>query len=437
MIADLISNYSQQQSGRVNALTEQLTNLGQMVSATMRQKAEQEQAMTILPAMQERYKSAMGKIQAGKVSDGYLDVLSAQLEFGSIPNPLVQFANKQFLSTAEMAGEAKQSELWRELQKTRMGAAAIRGGMPGMGGAAEVDLETPLPDWETTEEQPRIPSQLDMIDQIRGLAQGETNQQFASALSRSADIATDPAKQKLREAVSKEVEAFNRKNENEKLKAFNTKLFDASQASEEEATIIPGAERVLGKGVSGIYFQGGLKQTGVTRRGEPTWTMEDAAGTIQTISGSISKLSEGEVGNFLGNSGGIFNTTIKSDVIKGERIKGGGGRTEPDQEVLKIKNKQGKELVYTGSSDDLKRLRIAYEDVKSSPGKLNTYKSSNAGFLYSPKPKGEGPRAEMAKGMPALQQSAPAQQPRFEEGKVYQQGGKKYRYTQGKFVAID
>jgi hypothetical protein len=412
-IPAMISEFGKQQLNYGMSVGQSLAQLGQQVGQQLAQREYQRQAAEALPAMQESYRNAFGKIQQGDISGGYMDVLNTSMQFGSTQNPFLMGYIEQANKFAKEAGDATLSQAWQNIQRGGAAGAAMGGGMggegmPGMGGSAEVDLETPLPDWETTEEQPRIPSQLDIIDQIRGLAQGETNQQFAAALNKAADIGADPAKEKLRQEVAKNVEAFNRKNENEKLKSFNTKLYDASQASEEEATIIPGAERVLGKGVSGIYFSGGLKQTGVASSGKAAWTMEDAAGTIQSISGSISKLNEGEVGDFLANSGGIFNTSIKSDVIKGGAIKGSGGRTEPDQEVLKIKNKQGEELVYTGSSDDLKRLRIAYEDVKSSPGTLNTYKASNTGFLYSPPPKSEGPTRELAKGMPALQQSAPA-----------------------------
>jgi hypothetical protein len=408
-IPAMITQMGQQQLNYGMSVGQSLQQLGQRVGQQLAQKEYQRQAAEALPAMQESYRQAFDKIQRGNISEGYMDVLNTGMQFGSNQNPFLMGFIEQANKFAKEAGDVTLSQGWQNIQRGGRAASAMGGGgMPNMGGASEIDLEPPLPDWETTEEQPRIPSQLDIIDQIRGLAQGETNQQFVAALNNAADTGANPAKQKLREEVAKNVEIYNRKSEAEKLKVFNTKLYDASQATQEEATIIPGAERVLGRGVSGIYFSGGLKQTGVASSGKAAWTMEDAAGTIQSISGSISKLNEGEVGDFLANSGGIFNTTIKSDFIKGERIKGSGGRIEPDQEVLKIKNKQGKELVYTGSSDDLKRLRIAYEDVKSSPGTLNTYKASNAGFLYSPQPKSQGPRIERSTGRPISQQPAPA-----------------------------
>jgi len=394
MIADLISQYSTQQSARSAALTDKLTNLGQMVSRSIEQKAEQEQATSILPALQERYKSAMGKIQAGKVSDGYIDAMSAQLEFGSIPNPLIQFANKQFLAATEMAGQAKQNEAWRELQTLR---AAGSGGttLPAMIGDEE------LPTWDADIDQPvsemdGVEEPVNVSDFIAKLSKDEKNPQWKTALQEARDLATstDQDRVEFRNEIQKQVKDHNELAEQEKLNRLQSRTFDVDQVGEKFVKRVPGSERVVGPGVVGILFNPKNRQTGanIGQSGKVSkpYKKENIDTLFNQFNGSVSKLNEGEYGDFFEKAGGVFNTQLREDSFIA---------------------KDGTTIDLPLEEKDASSMKVAYNQLKQMPGAFNVFDVSDAGFAYKKKQLAEGPRKEKATGMAQLP-TAPTQQRR-------------------------
>lgn len=400
MIADLISQYTTQQSARSAALTDKLTNLGQMVSRSMEQKAEQEQAMSILPALQERYKSAMGKIQAGKVSDGYIDAMSAQLEFGSIPNPLIQFANKQFLAATEMAGQARQSEAWRELQTLR--AAGGAGGAGGTTLPAMLDDEE-LPGWEDdgdinqpVSEMEKVGGPVNVSDYIAKLSKDEKNPQWKTALQEARDLATstDQAKVEFRNEIQKQVKDYNKLAEQDQLNRLQSRTFNVDQVGEKFVKRVPGSERVVGPGVVGILFNPKSIKTGTTigQSGKPSaaYKKENIDTLFNQFNGSVSKLNEGEYGDFFEKAGGVFNTQLREDSFVA---------------------KDGTTIELPFEDRDASSMRTAYEQLKKMPGAFNAFDVSDAGFAYKRKQLAEGPRKEKAAGMAQLP-TAPTQQRR-------------------------
>jgi hypothetical protein len=76
-------------------LTESLANLGRGVGMALTMKAQQKQASEALPALQESYKNAFGKISRGEIADGYSDLLSASMNPAVAQNPfLSQYASQ-------------------------------------------------------------------------------------------------------------------------------------------------------------------------------------------------------------------------------------------------------------------------------------------------------------------------------------------------------
>jgi hypothetical protein len=76
-------------------LTESLANLGRGVGMALTMKAQQKQAAEALPALQESYKNAFGKISRGEIADGYSDLLSASMNPAVAQNPfLSQYASQ-------------------------------------------------------------------------------------------------------------------------------------------------------------------------------------------------------------------------------------------------------------------------------------------------------------------------------------------------------
>jgi hypothetical protein len=450
----MIQKAAENQTARYAALSQSLANLGQQVGATLAQREYQRQAAEALPAMQESYRNAFGKIQQGDISGGYMDVLNTSMQFGATQNPFLMGYIEQANKFAKEAGDATLSQGWQNIQRGGAAGAAMGGGFPGAEGYTPpmedaeyldqrlieeggVDLETPLPDWETTEEQPRIPSQFDVIEQMRWLAKGETNKKLATALNKAADSAADPEKAPLIQAVQDSVMRFNALNNEEQSQLFalqakknlgDVRVFDPKKAENRNSKLIPNADKIIGNGVKGIYFNPGFVESRISKTGV-TYTKQNINDMIKSVDAGISKLNEGGMGKFITKSGGVYNVGIETVMLPPAR------RGEEEQEALKLTNNQGQEYIVKGKNE-IASVRIAYNDVKSIPAQMQNFQESDIGFLVS-KTFAEGPTAGRAQGMPALQQSAPARQPNFQEGKVYQQGGKKYRYTQGKFVAID
>jgi hypothetical protein len=112
------------------AVGQSLAQLGQQVGQQLAMREYQKQAATALPAMQSSFQSALSKIQSGDVSDGYIDLLNTQMQFGSTTNPFIQSAMANFSDLALKAGEMKKSELFRQAQ---YGGGTGGGTLPVMG----------------------------------------------------------------------------------------------------------------------------------------------------------------------------------------------------------------------------------------------------------------------------------------------------------------
>jgi hypothetical protein len=87
-------------------LTESLTALGQQVGQTLVAREYQKQAAEALPALQESYKNAFGKISRGEIADGYADILSASMNPSVISNPFLKTFADRAEELARGAGNA-------------------------------------------------------------------------------------------------------------------------------------------------------------------------------------------------------------------------------------------------------------------------------------------------------------------------------------------
>lgn len=94
-IAEQIMLGSQQQSKNWAVLSDNLGQLGQQVGQFLATKEYQNQARSAIPAMQQTYRSAFDKIEQGNLSEGYSQLMDAQIEYGSSTNPIIQNMNKQ------------------------------------------------------------------------------------------------------------------------------------------------------------------------------------------------------------------------------------------------------------------------------------------------------------------------------------------------------
>ena len=403
----MIQKAAENQTSRYAALSQSLANLGQQVGATLAQREYQRQAAEALPAMQESYRRAFGKIQQGFISEGYMDVLNTSMQFGSTQNPFLMGYIEQANKFAKEAGDARLSQGWQNIQMGRSAGAATGGGGAGLPAVNDtiVDAELPTDAGDINapvEEMVGVEEPVDPVSQIMNLAQGETNQKFATSLGLAAESSADPAKEELRKEITKNFKDYNAERESKRRQQFNSRLFDASKTDTSNSYMIQGADRVIGKGIQGLYIKPGFEVSGLTSKGAPTYKKQDIDDVYVQLDGAVSKLNEGDLGNFFDNAGGVMNTQIKTEVVKGKK------RLDKDTTVVKIVDNKGREYALPPDSDEIKRIRIAYDYVKNNPAIMRSFNASDVGYLYSPTPKSEGPTRELAKGMPALQQSAPA-----------------------------
>jgi hypothetical protein len=126
----MITDFGAQQANYGAAVGQSLAQLGQQVGQQLAMREYQKQAATALPAMQSSFQAALSKIQSGDVSDGYIDLLNTQMQFGSTTNPFIQSAMANFSDLALKAGEMKKSELFRQAQ---YGGGTGGGTLPAMG----------------------------------------------------------------------------------------------------------------------------------------------------------------------------------------------------------------------------------------------------------------------------------------------------------------
>ena len=100
-IAELIMQGTNRASESTAWVGESLAKLGQNVGAALAQKEAQSQAQAVLPVLQATYKSAFDKIGQGNLSEGYGELMNAQLQFGASNNPFIQNMNQQMAAMSK------------------------------------------------------------------------------------------------------------------------------------------------------------------------------------------------------------------------------------------------------------------------------------------------------------------------------------------------
>ena len=408
----MISEFGQQTANYGMSVGQSLQQLGQQVGQQLAMREYQKQAASALPAMQQQYDSAFNKIKQGDTAGGYMDVLKTNMAFGATQNPFLLPYINQASQFAEDAAKNVLSQGWQTIQAGRgaggggggMGGGAYGAGMPGFDDAPlpEIDGETEIDAMAGVEEpNPQVQSQLSPQEYLKDLAGVEPNKEWAKALFESAETANDPDKQRLREAVQSKQKDWEKLSASEQKNKLSSRLFDATKSKQEAAYPIAGAERVIGEGIQGIYFDPGLKETGVnvgqSGKASQSFKKEDMDSIITGVNGAVSKLNEGDLGNFLSNVGGVFNTTLKTEEIKDRR-------GEVQGQVTKIVDNRNSKNEYIIPEELAKSVVPAYTLIKTSPGTMSVFKASDAGFLYQKPQRSGGPTRESARGLKPMRQ---------------------------------
>jgi hypothetical protein len=155
MIAEQIYKATQMQQQSFDTLSQNLAMLGQSVTNSLKQQADQRQFQQALPMLQGAYKNAMSKMASDDVSGGFSDLLSIQAAFGGINNPQIQNLNNNLLQLGMMAGQYR--------DKFNQRKAQYGGGIPATNqfdeswvtGQQAIDLEDELPAMDGAESPSR------------------------------------------------------------------------------------------------------------------------------------------------------------------------------------------------------------------------------------------------------------------------------------------
>lgn len=127
----IIQGIGENQANYGASIGKSLAQLGQQVGQQLAQREYQRQAAAALPAMQESYRNAFGKIQQGDISGGYMDVLNTSMQFGANQNPFLMGYIEQANKFAKEAGDATISQEWQNIQRGRTAGGAVSGGLSG------------------------------------------------------------------------------------------------------------------------------------------------------------------------------------------------------------------------------------------------------------------------------------------------------------------
>lgn len=425
----MISGYSKQQSERFSNLGQSLAQLGQQVGQQLAMREYQKQAAAALPAMQANYRQAFESINRGDYADGYMKMMETNLQFGADQNPFLASAAQQATEMLALAGKQTQSEMWRMQQAGGGGGgggveavgptrrAVARGILLGEGAVPQeqaigmedtIDLEGPLPAMEGVAE----PAQVDPAVTLLDIANVANSPKFTRALIQSAENPPDQTKiEDVRAAASDyfaKSEAEQKTVVDSLTMSFPNKQQLDSSVKKEDRLKVDGANRILGKGYQGLVLQPAEQIASVTigTKGIPSETYktnkEDLDKFGITFAGAVEELNQGSIGNFISNSGGVFNVE-KETVEEGDEFD-----SKQVTYLVDKRNKKNRIKIPTGEAG--KAQLFAFDFLKSSPAELSVFRNqgSTAGLYSFPTKTTAGPRKELAPSTPmATQQRKP------------------------------
>ena len=435
-IAEQIYAGSQQQSKNWSVLSENLGRLGQQVGQQLALREYQKQAAEALPAMQAAYRSAMDDVSRGSVSEGYKKFMDAQFQFGGSQNPFISNQNKLVSEIFMEGAAAYEKQQQRKAQYGGgggMGGGGITprqaaesallgdtGGLPVMGAgmdAIEVDAATGQPiaaQADMVNLEGALPEMegvgaTDMSASLIDLANTAKSEKFKSALTESAK--TPPSEATLKDVQASVQNYFALKDEEKKgVIDSNTATFkgrkEASTTAGKDFYRIEGADRILGKQYEGMILKPSVEAKGTTVGKSQSISYgtnaEDLRKFEGNVSGAVSELNQGKVGNFISNTGGVFN--VEKDVLE-EDIEDEYGQIKKEKATYLIDKNNPENRIKVLDDTQVK----AFDILKTVPSELQrlTGRGATASLVAIQRPVGKGPSAEAAKGLPAMTATQP------------------------------
>ncbi len=328
-------------------LTQSLANLGQGVGMALAMKAQQKQAAEALPALQESYKNAFGKISRGEIADGYSDLLSASMNPAVAQNP---FLSQYATQADQLARSAANAVIQQGFQRGGGGGGggggtalpsqgipavsaeeAARGALLGQGSTQPMvqpgeSLEGEMPldftqDTDVTAVAQRTePSSEQLTEYLTGVASSAGTREFKEGIRASLkNIPSAETMDDIRKYVStyKSLTQDQQKNEREKITQFFESPIDINDTFTKGSgyTEVDGAENIFGKGYKGFVLKESVEpeKTTISSRGQSVTygtSKSEIEATAKNIIGSVKELNRGDIGKFFKDNGGISNIEL-------------------------------------------------------------------------------------------------------------------------------
>jgi hypothetical protein len=178
-IAELIMTGTNRASESTAWVGESLAKLGQNVGAALAQKEAQNQAQAVLPVLQATYKSAFDKIGQGNLSEGYTDLMNAQLQFGASSNPFIQNMNQQMTAMSKQFADDYLRKSQIEAYNNRYSGGTSGGGGGGLPAGPQAFFGTNPADNEP------LPTRENYVETVDGMPADNAMPAFTGGFSAS------------------------------------------------------------------------------------------------------------------------------------------------------------------------------------------------------------------------------------------------------------
>jgi hypothetical protein len=412
-----------------------LSALGQQVGQQLAAREYQRQAQTALPALQATYKNAFDKIGQGNLSEGYGDLMDAQLQYGSSTNPFIQNMNQQMASMSKQFADDYLRKSQIEAYNARsIGGGGTIGGIPAIspqqaaenvlltqnqntpmtGGGTEtieidpqtgqpiatlinqVDAETPLPEMEGV-------AQPDPSTALTNIAKTAKSEKFKSALM---EVAKYPPTKETENDFRQSVQNYFALKNEEKKSVIDSYTSAFKGRKEAESTMgkdfyrVEDADRILGKQYEGLILKPSVEAKGTTIGKSQSVTYGTNADDLRrfegNVSGSVSELNQGKVGNFISNNGGVFN--LDKETVE-EEVKNKYMGSPQKEKVTYLFNKNNPDNRIKILDDSQVK---AFDMLTIVPAELQrlTNRGATASLVAVERPTTKGPTREAVKTMP-------------------------------------
>jgi len=404
-----------------------LAAYGEKIGLQIKDNRDKQFAMSALPALQE----AMKSFSAGQSGAGYSSIINLAAQDPS--NPYVQNLAKLGM----MGGQAIDENRYKTM---RVAASALRagGGLPSMssqedvllggedvGGYQVPDEATPISGGAGTEmdatmvdgeqlptKQPKATEEeaiVNLTDSLKSMAAEISNPSYRKAIE---DVAENPPTVTEFKDLRRLAQQYLAQDEEQKKNYLQKNTVDIASNQDVRTSSprlakfyeFPNAERILGQGIRGMYLKPPVEAESIDKKtGQPIMKAKrDVVENLNKVTGAaINVLNEGKVGDFIANTGGVFNAdlnTVDEPVLDedGEQT----GESRSVTYIFDKRNQNRRIKIPSGSQGN--DIIAAFRQVAMAPVAIQDINNRNgiAQLVRVPVKTPEGPTREGAKMIP-------------------------------------